>query len=1428
MNKLRKRILITFIALVFMFGCGAAIWSYRNAIAEDAPDVLTESVDMATRPAGFTNIDYIIENANDATLTPDPNTGYDESEYHIVEISSGNLSLLRLFSVAAGATTDTTASFSNVVLTLNKSSAQTKDMIPDKIKYTGFSTSSIQADPSAASEAIRQADLVYVSIDKNNVYDSDNGNDIPAEVKTALSSYSVKNKKPIIIDSPTKTKEDIDGSISTFNTLGKILFEEGSSRNSFFWKKTVYDSTNDEYTIDNANGTFDPAYYFDRSHGSNFMVMNGSTLQTNWVNGFEEVGGKYYKVLNGTEEVRVAKILSITTDNNTPMADALKEGQTPVSITTLKDGKTLEELTVVDGEGNTVNDVDANGRQAYAAQDASSEDNFEAIDVYDVSSLHLDNAYKTYFAHPDYVKFETLVYDKDTVELSNDYLSQFDMIILEDSCNAKLISDGTDTSTTPVKNDFQLFVNLLRANRHIVYSPLLIPDGSNNGRIVYNAIQFMDLYDELVDNTDKKKYDWVLVCCEREMNQYASTEATKDTEAPIVYIINKGAYRPSGSGTDSTNLFTVLEIQPSYPVDMNLARKLKELNIYTLGGSQGEGSNTWGNVDINNYSYFMDTLNVTSDSLDEISYDGTTSVSAMKNIDGSYTNAGLAILNRKTGVKDYYAWELSPAKVLHAIKQTNEFKDYTLDKIQVVHMSSTEFQSSRASLLDNYDLIYIGGNNSGIKDLDYFRANPNGKDSSGSSNIGAKNATYYNMYYHNGDLFEYPATTYVGYVPNGYGILAGNDLTYDKYDELKKYVEAGMPVVISFPLTYAYDNMASDRSSGKEYQQHLIDPDSNMTKFLDYCDTTTATNVLWNFDPNDTVRIANENNAYSEKAYSGFVTVFGGNETEDYLGNSYTAGALNNEKQLSALIESSMFRPKFKMTRFPTVYDGTNYVTKKNSALSGRLLNYEFDMISSSDDVTFSLYIDDNVDSKFTEDELVVSGIPASTSKFTYTVADDYSGALYLQVTATYEEKNSAGEKTGRTSKTSWREVCKISPNDGMKDKINVLQILPYGAHGKNGSFTTQNLFFCTECQTSGRILDANRYSKNFKYTEDTLRGKWDPDGFGDSNPPGLAAPTVQTGIENRSKQAAVKVQSSDSNFKYNGNNLGVHQHVFGILDYNSALPGLNNAYGADDVADNLADEITDDYEFQTSIYDTREFEAICQRIYDTYNASGVNIENLRSAYNNQASKYEHFFREMQIIIEDGVKYVPSKILSLREEVAKTNLTDTRKRQINADLKTVYDAYSITWSYSIDTSNPADVYSTLLTRLGITAADVTKFNDTLEKYDMSYQNHLEFETEMIALGSTLPALSGYAHAQSDLDDEVMQMLSHVGATVTKNENPTKKLSDRLKDGDLTYSTSTRFINGFDWNKAHLKDNAQKYEYQVKEFVYWMVHHNYYD
>ena len=1407
MNKLRKKILIAFFTLILIAGVGCAIWSYRNAFAEDNRVTEFDSVDMDSRPAGFTNIDYIIQNARDTSLTPDPVTGYDESVYHIVEISSGSLSLLDKFSVlnetdlTNADTNDDYAAFRRVVLTLNRSSAQPNEMPFDKIEYIGFSTADLNTSDTRKSEAVQaisNADFLYLSIDPNSVYDTHAGTDIPADIKTALNRYAATLKKPIIIDSPTKTKQDQGESISTFATLGKTYYENGSSYNTFFW---------------GPKNTADPLYtttqLFDRTSGSVFMPINGTLVRGNWVNTYEQVtdtNGSYaYRLYDGpnpqnANPYNVARILSITASSTdaTPFADSLKykADGTPITpeVVQIIEGTPTDAINAADGQPI----VDANGRQAYT-------NTLVNKDAYKIDADNpLNNAYKTYQEHPDYVIFDKIKYDKDTTTLSLSELSKYDIVILEDSLKSSPISDGTGSDKS--KNDLMLLISLMYSNQHIIYSREMIPSGGNSNRERYDADNFNYIYDLLVSDTDTRRYDSVLVSSRKEMNEtYANKNADGNTEAPIAYIINKGAYRPSGSGEDSSDKFRVLEIQPCYPVDLPLAAQIAKIDSLKPTGFE---SNYFGNTKTGESYYFFDQDNIKNnikgenEGADEITFDGVTSLSAMKDASGNFTTAGLQIIaNNPTGVKSYYAWELTPAKILHVLEQTTEFATFPASKIEVIHMSSNQFQSSRLSLVDNYDMIYIGGDNSGIKELEYFYANSSGKDSQGAlSNLGVNNATYYNMYYHNGDLYNYKDVVKVGYEANGYGILYGNDITYDKLEELKEYVDAGMPVVISSQLTTAYKDVLSRRTAGTEYKQHVLDPDSNIVKFLDtYYDNKpgegTKSNIIFDFNSKDTVRIQNltkTGDKYSRDAISG-VTVFGGDEVEDINGNLYTSASTVSEKDLVNLIEHSKFRPKFKMTRFPNPYDGSDATTKKTSALHSRTLSYAFDMITQPDDVTFYLYIDDNADSKFEEGEIVTS-CDATTGKFTYTVDDDFSGALYLQVTAKHKDG----------TKSSWRQICKIDP-EGAKEQIDLLQILPENMYSNVGTTTDITLYFCTECQMSGYPFRGNHYAEHGKYQTDVLRAKQGIDGFSESIMPsnsGLSAPTaVVNGITRRDPNT--KVTAGDNEYSYEGNLLGIHVHQFGIFDYashgecNPDLDpcGTDKGHGMDDITDNLADEIEDDYDFNVNIMSTREFEKMIGDVETMY-ASATSVTTLRDQYSAQRSKYEAFYKEMNMLITEDVQYVPAGLYDFRRRV--NGISGAGAADINDlrdDLRAYYPTIGLTEPSGAASMSPEALYNDINTRLGISSTSYDELSKMLEKYDLTITDHINFEREMLLLGSSVENLGIYTRAQQNMNGYCDKLINYI-------------------DNGGTFSQGFRD----DTNKAHLRD----------ELVYWKTHYNYYD
>lgn len=1397
MNKLRKRILITFFTLIFITGLGAAVWSYRKAIAEDAHDTEIESVDMATRQPNFTNIDYIIENSNDATLVPDAN-GYDESVYHIVEISSGSLSLLNQFSVmpgavdASGAVTDPYASFKRVVIDMHRSAAQSNMMAADKIEYLGFSTSDLNANQTnadAAITAINNADFLYLSIDPNSKYDTLSGTDLPSDVKSKILIYTRNLRKPIIIDSPTKTNEDENGALTTFKSLGKVLFENGISYNSFYWGKDP-----------NTGNAFTPAQLFDRTTGSVFMPINGNRVYQDWVNSYDSDGTYYYRKLDGTEEITVAKVLTITpasVTSSATMTDALKPA-------------TFENIVIPDG---AVNDVviasqtdgtliqDANGRQAYQGT-------FKTVKAYPLGdeASHIDfwEAYKTYSRYPDYVIFDELKYDKANPALSAENLSKYDLIILEDSLSGVQISDGTGSDP---KNDYMTFVSLMYGNQHILYGNSMIPDGSSNGKIVYDADNFNEIYNSLVDSNDRRLFDFVLVSSRKEMNEtYANKDATADTENPIAYIINKGAYRPvSGSSDENADKFRVLEIQPSYPVDMQLAQQIGAIDSIKVNtGEEG----MYGAVDIANYNYFFDLEAIRNGMKgenigpDEISIHGQ-SLSSIKT-PGGFTTAGIQLLKNYPGdIVSYYAWELSPAKVLHILERTNAFKDYPPSKIEIVHMSSTEFQSSRVSLKDRYDLIYIGGDNSGLKSVDYFRANPSGIDKPGrASNMGAKNATYYNMYFHNGDLYEFYDVIAEGYEPNGFGILYGNDLTYDKLEELKSYVNAGMPVVISDAVVGAFKPVYENKGTGNEYKQHLMDPDCNMYKFLEaYYDpaksghgTGTKDNILYGFNPMETVRILNETNSgekYSENAISG-VTVFASKTGfRDINGTMYNASSTVNEDDVVNLINASNVRPKFVLKPKQQQYDGSTLQSKRDTTLTSRTLNFAWDFITADDNVEMLLYIDDNVDSKYTEDE-IFQRVDATAGKMSYTLKDDFSGAVNCQIKAV--------DKTTKAESSIKYIMYKISP-EGDKELIDILQILPDSMYTNVGTTTDITLYFCTECQTSGNPFKGNHYAEHSKYQMDTLRAKQGIDGYSDTIMPsnsGLTASTVYAGIQTRDANAATKVTTGangDKTYKYEGNLLGVHVHDFGIFDYDRNDTSLEQ-HGMDDLTHNLADEIEDDYDFNLNIMSTREFEQTIADVETMYATTSGTISDLRDRYSNQRSKYEAFYKEMKMLIEEDIIYVPSALYELRRQVSTVSGGGSGDvATVRANLTNFYTDAGIAAPTGIDSMTPDAILSDINTKLGLTDALYASFSDMLDRYELTITDHINFEQEMKLLGSSIANLRGYSRATQNMNGYIDKIIAAI-------------------DNGTDLSAGMRNAN----NYSHLRD----------ELVYYKTHYNYYD
>ena len=217
-------------------------------------------------------------------------------------------------------------------------------------------------------------------------------------------------------------------------------------------------------------------------------------------------------------------------------------------------------------------------------------------------------------------------------------------------------------------------------------------------------------------------------------------------------------------------MFTVLELQPCYPIDLQLAQSEK-----------GDGRIYSGN-------YYTDPSSMV---------DGKTKEQIPEDT-------------------EYYAWELSKAKLSDAL-------GIPYDKINLDQMSTEEFAGDKTEILGTYDMIYLGGNTSAQKDnaenfkalqSQYLKHNWNNQYDLTPE---LTKMPFYTTYTHYGDLVYVTSarnqnlsgdklTAQVsknGNLQSTFTYMNGNDITYNRYLALKVYIEKGMPGVVSEQLTQA-------------------------------------------------------------------------------------------------------------------------------------------------------------------------------------------------------------------------------------------------------------------------------------------------------------------------------------------------------------------------------------------------------------------------------------------------------------------------------------------------------------------------------------------------------------------------------------------------------------------------------------------------
>lgn len=927
------------------------------------------------------------------------------------------------------------------------------------VEYKSFKGNVTDADSLAY---ISNADLIYVSNDGTGPYSK--ANDLSEEVYDILHEYAVGGFKPLIIDSPNTTSIDI----STSKTMEEL------AKNVFGPNEKYY------YTFAWPTGA-SVGDYLQHKNGSLYLGINGQTQRSNGVwQSVSETDPTADDYDASVEPVQLAKILSIKNSAS--------------------DFETKASEFVTDSV-----------RISYPLYSLS-EDNF-GTDIATTDTFKLSASSEMYLygynnrvgIRPDYIQLDAVTLaDAETVDFGD-----YDMIVIEDSCFGRTISMDL----------YKKFAAAMYGKIHIVYDEAMgsaseiepdVPDD-------LKETNYSELFYMVATLDYTARYENIMVTNRADFS-IITTSASAQTAKVIADLINASKYRGIGGRGSSGSMFTVLEIQPCYPIDKQVAQYV-------------------GTIKPRNNSY------------------------RYNNSADNYYTVPADVVNGKTKEQlpentEYYAWELSKAKIADAL-------GLSVNQINLVQMSSEEFACDKTEVLGNYDLIYIGGNRTALKDVLEYRsltglAGWGGPLGNNQGNLNLDKITtlpIYTMYSHNGDMVNLdlsamaqspgPANSGTptakvrlnGNYVDTFALLNGNDITYDRYEALKEYIDKGMPIVLSKDVTDAYNFV---KTNG--YLQNSIDPDSNMYKVLAACEASTKHNVASGFDQTQVEDILSDG-TYGDSV-SGYVSVF----KED------------QKLELNALYGTSSKRPKLTLTSMPATYNRFDETSK----LTDGTLKFKYTVTGSSK-YSVKLYIDDNGNSSFDRtEEYMGSG---DNSTLTYACASNFYGPLYWMI----EVKD---DSTGLT--VSQTGIAYVKNKTEEKQQVSVLQIMPgaspYGGKAiGEGAEGYNSLYFCTVCQQAYQRLEYNPYTNSGNRT---AYGALYGGNFQDS-----------------------------SNGYLNGKYLGKHEHTFGIVSYDSSLevPGHAGTYGMDDWDNNLADQVNDLYDFDIDIMLRNEFEQIANDVENAY-----------------------------------------------------------------------------------------------------------------------------------------------------------------------------------------------------------------------------------
>lgn len=757
----KSKIIIGAVAILAVL-VASSIWVMASMKSNSVDDFGYRALaQLDATNATLTQLDHIIQDSID------PDNG-DASFYNVSIITPGS-----------GDTAAVEAFFKNNdsgfrKYVVNDNRTIDDEMNPDKVRVNVVSVGSLNAmSAEAIATTLGSSDLIYVYSGSEVSYTG--GNAIGENLYAYLHNYAFGLNKPLIMnyalpdtgaDDDAKQDDTVTGVDSRAYRLTNNDFKNS-------WKRTNTTKVAD-WTIDTANG--DVGGVLKDYVTSPRSIYVPYTLD----NVTRPVGygswADYWK-RNGEDEATL-NVLYIYGDN-----DRYEDVQQSIK--------------------NEVNDWVKNGAHWNAVFNTAIEDNLPTAAVVTATKAGDLNP-EDFYGEGGVKKYDYILIAPDTYK---------DTDLTEETAAelVKLSEDKTNRTLT------YILFGTLKGKTVISGSGGGSSSGGNVSLTIDTSTNFGKLIDLSITTNGYAKKSNILVVGFAYMNTMAANpDKNPNKIAKIVTLINKSTYRThagsgsgGGSGSVSTTAYRVLELQPCYPIDKELAASITKTsstsgytNAVNAGQDQIDGTKPLGNY----YTIPGNVLNTSE-------------------IDNFVDENGKMS-------QEYYQWDLSLAKISYALNMQ-------ADQIELVQMSTDEYITAKADASDSYDLIYIGGNMSAFKNSEAYGLAPNyyGRPS------WLAHEAVFSMYTHTGEYTKIVGSHLTTNNPYAYTRMNGNDITYDRLTQLKAYIDAGMPIVFSNEVWNAYEE-----AKNKGYKNLYMDPECNMFKLCKYAEESNKTSVLTNWE----------------------------------------------------------------------------------------------------------------------------------------------------------------------------------------------------------------------------------------------------------------------------------------------------------------------------------------------------------------------------------------------------------------------------------------------------------------------------------------------------------------------------------------------------------------------------------------------------